>query len=241
MTNKFPLGVVGVGLLFVVCSAFGQNTNMYFNGGTQGDVYCGGSEGCVYTGFYDGSINGVNVPSQTGGQGMVCDDYADTVYAGEHWTANGIQASTLNASNIGQTLFGAGVGGVGGIQIYTELAYLVNQMFTTAPTTAQLSAYSQALWYITGGLTLSQIGGTSGQAYQYYLAALSFFNKGGSLSQFANLWLYTPNPRGPNEAQEMWGLVAVPEGGAAIAYLLLAGASCLGAIFLRQTRLAHRA
>jgi hypothetical protein len=241
MVKKFLLGVTALGFLSFACSAFGQNTNMYFNGGTQGDVYCGGSEGCVYTGYYDGSINGVNVgPSQPGGPGMICDDYQDNISSGEQWTANGIQASTLNASNIGQTLFGAGVAGVSGIQIYTELAYLVNQMFTTTPTTAQLSAYSQALWYITGGVTLAQIGGTTGQAYQDYLAALSFFKNGGSLSQFANLWLYTPNPRGPNEAQEMWGLVAVPEGGAALMYLLLAGASCFGAILLRQRGLAHR-
>jgi len=233
--KRFLILTVAAGVLLFASSVFGQNTNMYFNGGTQGDVYCGGSEGCVYTGYYDGSINGVNVgPGQAGGPGMICDDYNDTIYSGEHWTANGIQVSTLNASNIGETLFGGGVGGVGGVQIYTELAYVVNQMFTTNPSTAQLSAFSQALWFITGGVSLSQIGGTSSLAYQYYQAALAFFQGGGSLSQFANLWLYTPNPRGPNEAQEMWGMVAVPEGGQALMYLLAAGASCFGAIFLRR-------
>jgi len=125
--KRFLLLMAAAGFLCFAASAVGQNVNMFFNGGTQGDAFCGGSEGCVATGFYDGSINGVNVgPGQPGGPGMICDDYNDNIYAGEQWTASGIQASTLNASNISQTLFGGGVGGVSGIQIYTELAYLVN-------------------------------------------------------------------------------------------------------------------
>src|SRR5581483_7890487 len=131
----------------VVPTASAQNTNMYADGGYQGNVWCGGPEGCVATGFYDGSINGVGVgPSRPGGPGMVCDDYFDDTNPGEHWTADGINVAALNSVNIGaQTLFGSLIGMTG----YAELAYLVNQMFTTNPNSALQASYSEALWYLT--------------------------------------------------------------------------------------------
>src|SRR5271165_4731010 len=114
------------------------NTLMYFNGGYQGDVWSGGPEGAVETGFYDGSVNSVNVGPGQNSPGFICDDYYDSVYAGEHWTATAYQASTLNASNIGtDSLFGnsnwsAVVSGWTGVQGYQALAYLANDMFTNA-------------------------------------------------------------------------------------------------------------
>jgi hypothetical protein len=61
-------------------------------------------------------------------------------------------------------------------------------------------------------------------------------HSGMSLSQFANLFLYVPIPGSQTGSlgtpQEMWG--NVPEGGAALLYLLLAGASCFGAMFFRS-------
>jgi hypothetical protein len=225
--------VIAASLVFLSAFGFAQNTIINFNGGTQGDTYCGGPDGCVETGFYDGTINGVNVgPSQPGGPGMICDDYKDLIYAGETWTASGINVASLNSSNIGNTLFGSTIG-LGG---YAELAYLVNQMFTTSPSTAQLSAYSQALWYLTGGLTWSSISST---AQSFVSAALSYAKADNySLSQYANLWLYTPNPKGPGEAQEMWSLVQVPEGSSAMLYLVLSAAVCFGAMSLRKQKLA---
>jgi hypothetical protein len=226
--KKTALLMIAAALLFLVPSVLGQNTTMYFNGGYQGTNWTYGSE-TVGTGFYDGSINGVQVgPGQPGGLGMICDDFNDNVYPGESWTANGINAASLNSSNIGQTLFGTSIG----LQGYTEVAYLVNQMFTTNPDGATQAAFSEAIWALTGGVLPSKL---TGQALTFYNTAISLYTSGKiSLSQFANLWIYTPNPRGPNEAQEMWGLVAAPEGGAALAYLLLAGLSCYGAMFLRR-------
>jgi hypothetical protein len=223
--------MVAAALLLLVPSVFGQNTTMYFNGGYQGSNWTYGSE-TVGTGFYDGSINGVQVgPSQSGGPGMVCDDFNDNIHSGETWTANAINASALNSSNIGQTLFGASIGLTG----YTELAYLVNQLFTTPnPSGATQAAYSEAIWALGGGLAASSL---TGQALTFYNSAKSMYASGQiSLAQFANLWIYTPNPQGPGEAQEMWGLVAVPEGGAAMLYLLLAGVSCFGAMWVRSRR-----
>jgi len=229
------LATVSAVLVLLVSPAFGQNSSLYFNGTAQGSVYCGGPDACVQTGFFDGSIDGVNVgPGQPGGPGMISDDYNDYLWKGEKWRANGIEVSTLNASNIGHdTLFGNSIG-LGG---YAKLAYLVNQMFTTSGLgNAQLSAYSQALWYISGGVTWNEL---NASAKALVNAAAAYVNTNGtSLAKYANLWLYVPN--GP---QEMWGdgPMTVPEGGEALMYLLIVGASCFGAIFLRrQGRFVHR-
>lgn len=209
--------------LFFVPSVFAQNTNMSFNGGYQGSNWTYGNE-TVGTGFYDGSINGVQVGPGQSSPGMICDDFRDNVYSGEKWTANAINAGTLNSSNLNQTLFGAAIGLAG----YQQVAYLVYQMFTTSPNAATQAAYSEAIWALTGsGVDPSKLTGL----------ALSLYNgvRGGgetlTAAQLASLWIYTPNPLGPNQAQEMWGRVAVPEGGAALCYLLLAGFCCFGAIF----------
>src|SRR5277367_6825311 len=131
----FAALIFGVLLCFAV-PAFGQNSNLSFNGGYQGDVWCGGPEGCVATGLYDGTINGQQVgPGGAGGLGMICDDYGHNIYSGESWTANGINASSLNAGNINSTQFGKTIGLTG----YTELAYVVNLMFTSNATSAQQS------------------------------------------------------------------------------------------------------
>lgn len=230
-------------LLALICcapGAFAQNTNMYFNGGFQGNVWCGGPEGCAGTGFYDGSINNVNVgPSQPGGPGYICDDYWDNVTSGEKWTASGVNVATLNSSNIGQTLFGAGMSTSAALSLYAELAYIVNQMFTTPNlSSAAQASYSEALWYLSS-LTLpaaKQLSWASLDSMAQGFVTTALSHAGDSLSKYANLWLYTPNPKGPGQAQEMWGLVAVAEGGAAALYLLFAMFSCFGAMFFRSRR-----
>ena len=220
---------VSVLLFSSVPLALGQNTNMSFNGGYQGSNWNYGGE-TVGTGFYDGSINGVAVgPGQPGGPGMICDDFRDNVFSGETWTANAINASSLTSSNLSQTLFGTSIGVVG----YQEVAYLAYQMFTTSPSAPTQAAYSEAIWALTGsGVDPSKLTGL----------ALTLYNNvkaGGETltgSQLASLWIYTPNPRGPNQAQEMWGRVAVPEGGSDLGYLFLAGLCCFGAMFARSRR-----
>jgi hypothetical protein len=224
--KKSVLLSVAATLLFAP-SVLGQNTNMSFNGGYQGSNWTYGGE-TVGTGFYDGSINGTQVGPGQSSPGMICDDFKDNIYSGETWTANAINASTLT-SNLGQTLFGGSIGMTG----YQEVAYLVYQMFTTNPDAATQAAYSQAIWALTGsGVDPSKLTGL----------ALSLYNgvKGGketlSALQLASLWIYTPTVPGGNNAQEMWGMVPVPEGGAAFGYLFLAGLCCFGAMFLRSRR-----
>jgi hypothetical protein len=226
--------IFGVLLCFAL-PAFGQNSNLSFNGGFQGDVWCGGSEGCVGTGLYDGTINGQQVgPSGAGGLGMICDDYKHNIYAGESWTANGINASSLNASNINSTQFGNAIGLTG----YTELAYVVNLMFTN-PSSAQQSVYSQVIWALTGGVSYSQLSSAAQSLYSWVIANAG---KLPSLSTYVNLMLYTPTNQSGSGPQEMWGQnMQAAEGGAAFLYMLMAGVACFAAIRGSRTQRAKRA
>jgi hypothetical protein len=214
-------------LALLVSSAFAQNSNLSFNGKSQGNTYCNGGYGCVDSGYLDGSINGVNVgPHDGGGPGMVCDDYQKNLSNGQQWSANGIDVSSLNAGNVGaDTLFGKSIG----LQGYAELAYLVNQMFSLTLTGAQQSAYSQALWYLSGTLSWKDLN-LAAKAL-VVLSELYVGKNGDSLSQYSNLWLYASNASG-----EMWGQVRVPEGGTALGYLFLAGIACFGSIFTELKR-----
>lgn len=238
MTNRTHVlsGVILGILLCFALPAFGQNSNLSFNGGYQGDVWCGGSEGCVATGFYDGTINGQQVgPGGPGGLGMICDDYSHNIVSGQSWTANGINVSNLNASNIGSTQFG----GVIGLTGYTELAYVVNLMFTTNPSSAQQSVYSQVIWALTGGVSYNQL---SSAAQTLYTWVTTHAGSLASLSTYVNLMLYTPTDQSMKGPQEMWGqALQAAEGGAALLYALLAGFACFLAMFYSRGQRAKRA
>lgn len=226
--RKATVLAISMALLVFVPCVFGQNASLYFNGAYQGSNWTYDGE-TIATGFYDGSINGVNVgPAQRGGLGMICDDFKDNTNKGETWTATAINAATIS-SNIGSLLFGSTIGVTG----YKEVAYLVYQMFTTDPSKATQMAYSEAIWALTGGVSYSSINSTAKLLYNEAKSDWSSI----TTSELASLWIYTPNPRGPHEAQEMWGMVPVPEGGSALAYLLLAGVCCFTAVFRsRQQR-----
>jgi len=240
--KKILILMASAAFLFLASIAFAQETvNMYFNGNYQGGTVEGAGAG-----FYDGSINGVNVGPSDPSPGMICDDYYDHISGGEGWTATAYQVSSLNAGNIGaDTLFGGDAGWgtvfhITGYQGYEALAYLVNDMFVNGVGNSSLQAdISSALWYLTSnastggsGIALSSLSANAQALVNSVLAAIA----GGtiaSLSSYANLWLYT-QPFAPPGVQEMWGLTPVPEGGAALLYLLLAGGSCFGAMFFRS-------
>ena len=229
--------VATVALVCIASTAVGQTSVPMSFDGYYSAVSCAGPEGCVGAGLYGGTINGVNVGPNNNVPGMICDDYFDNITTGEHWTANGISAGSLTASNIGSlTLFGSTMG-LAAIKDYTEIAYLVSQMFFASPTQAEHAAISEAIWYISSGGT-SNSGAPSSTEQGYLTAALGAWANGNgvTLGQYANLYIFTPTPQGPGEAQEMWSTVAVPEGGAALGYLFLAGLCCFGAIFMRSRR-----
>jgi len=237
--------------VFGASSALAQdyNTQMYFNGGYQGDVWQGPNGEYVATGFYDGSINGVNVGPGPGSQspGFICDDYYDNITSGEHWQATGYQVSSLNASNIGQTLFGNAKDwsalGLTAVQGYEALAYLANMMFTTNPNSSTQSSISQAMWYLTSvaaGYSQSSWWNSLTTSAQNLVLMVKNTSNLSALSTYTGLFLYTQpfNPTGP---QEMWGQIntlTVPEGGSALAYLLISTLACIGAVWQSRRRMA---
>lgn len=229
--------ITAAAFVYMVPTAVGQTSVPMSFDGYYSAVSCAGPEGCVGAGLYGGTINNVNVGPGNQVPGMICDDYFDNIYTGETWTANGVSAGSLTAGNIGSlTLFGAAMGAAA-IQDYTEIAYLVSQMFFANPTQPQQAAISEAIWYISSG-GKSNSGTPSTTESGYLTAALTAWNNGQgvTLGQYGNLYIFTPTPQGPGEPQEMWSLVSVPEGGSALGYLFLAGLCCFGAIFMRSRR-----
>ena len=119
---------------------------------------------------------------------------------------------------------------------YQEVAYLVYQMFTTNPNAATQAAYSEAIWALTGsGVSVSALKAQSGLAWALYHSCDRRQRDLDRNHSWRVSGFIRQCPR-REQAQEMWGMVPVPEGGAALGYLLLAGLCCFGAMFLRSRR-----
>ncbi len=187
----------------------------------------------VYTGIYYATVDGVS------NTGIVCDDFNHNVTIGENWNADGINTSSLSSLNITGLEFGNGVNGQSGAVVYAEVASLVSSMFTlnngmgTVDGESNITGtdISEAIWYITtkGGIT-----GISANAAALVWDVETDFSSDTSAQALSyldnlNLWILTPTDDGP---QEMWA-ETVPEGGAALLYLMLSGLTCFGAMFLR--------
>jgi len=185
----------------------------------------------VYAGVYGGTSNlsGSNA-------GIICDDFKDNVTVGQSWTATAFQVSTLGSATnpLNNLLFGSNTLGYANVGIagYAAMAYLAELSFQSAGNPTLQGEISEAIWSITDPGLLGTGPGTAAnslvQQAESYAAST-----GDSLSQYANLVIYTPtSPFGPTgRPQEMWS--TVPEGGAASIFLLLAGASCFGAMFFK--------
>ena len=229
--------------LFAGLSAFGQTeVSVQFTGGYT--TTWANNSGDYGAGIYSANINGV-----TSSSGIICDDFSDEITTGETWNANAYQASSLTSSNIGETLFGSSIG----LNGYAAVAQLVSMMFggsssyngITGITQAEISS---AIWDITLGGTPTSLQGLNPTAQALVAAVEAAFGAiGGNstaaatyLASLTNLWILTPTPEGPGEAQEMWTEavtlpgVSMPEGGAPFLYLLLASLFCGGAFFLRN-------
>jgi hypothetical protein len=107
----------------------------------------------------------------------------------------------------------------------------------------QQADLSAALWWITSGGTVKNgIYTFAGVTLDKNAAALlsAVLNTSSStllaaLAKDTSLWILTPTGNGTNgqQPQEMWATLSTPEGGAAFMFLLLAGASCFGAMFFK--------
>jgi hypothetical protein len=235
--KKILLLTVAVGLLLLASSAFGQYAGpikMTYNGNN----YDGSSWDGFITGFYGGTINGVSVGGSAANPGMLCDDFNTELKS--PWSAYAINVSTL-LQNWSADFSGTKFGTASNENIYIEMALLVQAAFSGHTALSLLSGVSgttagdvsQALWCITGGPSNCNSSGMSAAAYALWQNVITAVNHGNyRLSSFANLWLYVPKPK--SGSQEMWSNVPVPDRGAALMYLLLAGASCFGAMFFRS-------
>jgi hypothetical protein len=226
--------IASAALLCLGLPSFGQTVvSVDFTGGYS--TTFANSSGDFGAGIYTGTINGASSP------GIICDDFNDDVTSGEKWNAKAYEASSLASGNIGSTLFGNTIGLTG----YAEVATLVSMMFGNTPnsyggiTGITQSEIASAIWDIT---TPGGINGLDAKATALVAAVEAAFSGNVSkattyLATLTNLWILTPDPLtgvGSGEPQEMWteGL-KVPEGGAAFMFLLLAGASCFGAMFFK--------
>jgi hypothetical protein len=226
--------IAGAALFCLGLPAHGQTVvNVDFTGGYS--TTFANSSGDFGAGVYTATINGGSSP------GIICDDFNDEVTSGEKWKAKAYEASSLASGNIGSTLFGNTIGLTG----YAEVATLVSMMFGNTPnsyggiTGITQSEIASAIWDIT---TPGGISGLDKTAKALVAAVESTF--GGNVSKatsylatLTNLWILTPDPLtgvGSGEPQEMWteGL-SMPEGGSALMFLLLAGGTCFGAMFLK--------
>ena len=224
--------IAGSLLFCIALPAFGQAVTVTL-GNVNGDpIDYGVGLLDVYAGVYGGTA------SLTGAiPGIVCDDFKDEVGVPSSWEATAYQVSTLGS--ISNPITDVLYGGANpptytdvGIAGYAEVAYLVNLMFNTTNTTTQ-GLISEAIWSITDPV----LSGTGSAAYLVTDAVNYAGSTSDSLSQYSNLYILTPRTIGTG--QEMW--IRVPEGGAALVYLLLAGASCFGAVYFNsRMRLGRR-
>ncbi len=224
--NRSLLGVGLAILLFFVPGALGQaSVGITMNSG--GPYVMNG----VYVGSYTATVNGQS--SQ-----IICDDWSDSTYLNESWTAK-----VTNFSNLGSSKTPMWSGQTNASTLYADAAWLATQMFVPANQNTNTQGYlAYALWSLfnpsaLNGLSSSQLAGVD--------AWLSKIPNGLTPSQFANFFIYTPNLSQPITCggsscpsappQEFLGFT-VPEGGPALPYLLLAALACFGAIALRHRR-----
>jgi hypothetical protein len=245
------IGVAGLAALagaVALCFSapvFGQ-IQIHFTGNNYG----------IYDPYYatvTQAANPVTIGGADGNGGeIICDDYNDHIVGNETWNVTAIQASNLNTTNIQNTTFGPSLTTTLGsaqnaVNAYAEVAALVNVLintnWTTAGTTVTLDSLtltnanlSDAIWQITNP-SLS-LGDSTANSLVTALG-LGSNTVDTNLADYSKLWILTPAPPtgynppgGDGEPQEMWveTTATLPEGGAALLYLLISGAACFGAM-----------
>jgi hypothetical protein len=224
-------------LVFAAPSAFGQTANLYLN--DPGNNVMDG----IYVGPYNAVVN------NTTPQQIICDDFADETYQHEYWQANVTNvSSSMNLSGLmwGNSLAGGGswLGGaqLGATQGYEAMLYLASQLLGTSdPNKAGYLSY--AIWAVFNPNAvfnwLTAHGDTAALTAVKNLVNGALQLAGGgklSFAQFSGWEILTPTSCSANCGsglpQEF--LMYVPEGGAALGYLLLGVLSCVVAGYYRR-------
>ena len=248
------VAITGATALFLALPALGQvPVTVTYNGLAAGDgsTTLTDSQGTYsqFTGIYNATVSG---PAGERFQGSyyypaVSDDFNASINYGDTWNATGIRIQDLNASNIDSTKFGATIGVVGYVEV-AQLVALQSFGITTLGNISGLTAsdISEAIWAVTtpGGIT----SGLSSNAIA--LAALVTNWYGPMVNYPAELlswqqafgFIFVLSPSANDGGQEFLVdteepiVQQLPEGGAPLLYLLLAGAACFGTMKFRSRR-----
>ncbi len=187
----------------------------------------GNNSGGTYTYPYYFTINSVNYL-------LMCDDYNHMTSPPETWTANTLDVTDLNGSNVLNLNFpGAGVTG------YLEASYLFEEEVDAydASNSDSDGLYNWAVWDL---LTNSDISGAhldSGQETQVQIYLDDAEALGGTLtpSDFPDMVIYTPTDMSGGGPQEFFGYVPEPS------TVALLGIGTVGLLGRRRKRTVHGA
>lgn len=239
--KRVLLLTITVGLLLFANFAFCQDPQLTLNSPPSNNSLDG-----IYTGQYSFTNN-----TSGGTLQMTCDDFADE----QNYNETNFNVTTGLLGSLSNTMYG-NLGNA--VQLYEEAAYLVlNGVLGNIGNTQ--SYYNYAVWAVfqpqavLTWLTNAGDNAACAAVFGYKTCAsvnLSALTSGylytaqqnyGS-GNYSSISIYTPVGcagtdggacGGTNPGQEF---IMVAEGGAALLYLLLAGLSCFGAMFLRRSR-----
>ncbi len=251
MKRVFGVALLGVSAVFFLAQGAGAQVSMTLTGPPPGNTYDG-----IYMSPYYATVGGsTNVP-------VVCDDFGDNTSIGDHWTAT---PSTFPTSSGPLTTSWGLAGGTlkqydevawltltllklpSSVQPANALTQQVIDSFAIwavfDPT--GVASYLNSNYLSTNAALCTDIFGSAGCKGSWVSAdgglLASAYNAsvpGGGYS----LGIFSPDSGGSVckaggdacPAQEF--IAMVPEGGAAFAYLFLAGLCCFGAIYSRSRR-----
>ena len=187
----------------------------------------------ILDGIYVGPYSATNL-SGGGSLQMICDDFKDeSNYSAATYTVNTI-------SSLGNAIWASLPNAT---QLYEQAAWLALGMLQVTGT--QQGYYSYALWAVfdpTDVLNWLKAYGDTGACNAIFGSGNNCNSTtvtGGLLQQaqlnyasgnYSNVLILTPNCSGAL-CQEQEFFLFAPEGGSALLYLLLSGASCLGAVW----------
>ncbi|MGA7686079.1 MAG: hypothetical protein WCC32_04795 [Terriglobales bacterium] len=211
--NWFLVGALAI-LCFAPYALSQETADLTFTGGYSGADYG------IATGPYTIQVNGGATYN------MICDDYDDEIYDGSTWTAT---ANTY--ANLSHTLWGGQTGAANEYANAITLAYAL--MFNTQGAAGSYTnnMIQFAVWAIFDPSAVKAlVSSTDWSAIQGWISwAQTNQLSAGALASWI---IWTPGcTTGPGTCGGQEFFQYVPEGGAALAYMLLAGIACFGAMF----------
>lgn len=220
-TNGKWLLVLAVALLCFAPCALAQTDTLELTGVPGGyDAYGYGS------GPYSIQVGPPSGPTYN----MICDDFYDEIGIGSQWSA-----TATSFSNLSTSLFGNNA------TEYTEALTLAYAILFNTQGASNNDLIQLAIWAIfdSSGVQGKVTAGDWATIQVWIAWAAAHPLSAGQLADFV-IWTPTgcSGAAGSCAGQEFFQYV--PEGGAALLYLLLAGVSCFGAMFFRSRNQSSR-